>query len=302
MRRTRLRFLGAVAQIAQPEYRGHLVLHEALRLHGLHLPDGGAGREHFDEGESQTLDLVLHGALDHLGGVHDLLVVAQRHALDEDRRFERIQHLADVQRVAFVQRVAAERGRGGLLAERGGGRHLPAGHAVDPVVDEDHRDGFAAIGGVDDLRRADGRQVAIALIADHDALRPAALHGRGHRGGAPVRHLNVAHVEIVVGEDGAADRADQHRAVLDAQFVDGLGQQFVDDAVAAAGAVVRLMLQFALAFEGVVEGLGPLVDHGVGLAMDQLLAAAAGAAGSPERCVPETPAHPRRRARCRRRG
>jgi hypothetical protein len=95
---------------------------------------------------------------------------------------------------------------------------------------------------VDDLRRADRRQVAIALIADHDALRTAALHGRGHRRGAPVRHLHVAHVEIVVTEDRATHRTDEHRALRHAQFVDGLRQQLGNDAVPASGAVVRLML------------------------------------------------------------
>ena len=155
------------------------------------------------------------------------------------------EQLADVQRIAFVRGVAAE-GRGrALLAERRGGRHLPAGHAVDAVVDEDHGDGLAAIGGVDDLGGADGGQVAIALVADHDAVRAAALDRGGDGRGAPVRHLDVADVEVVVGEDRAADRADQHRAVLHAELVDGLGQQLVDDAVAAAGAVVRLVLQFA---------------------------------------------------------
>ena len=211
------RVLGAVAEVGHAERLGHFPFHEALRLHRLHFPDGGAGRKHFHQRESQALHLVLHRPAQHAGRLHDLLVIAQRHALDVDRRFQRRQQLANVHREAIGPLVAAEGRRGGLPAERRGGSHLAAGHAVDTVVNEDHRDGFAAVGGVDDLGGADGRQVAIALVGDHDALRPAAFDRRGHRRRAPVRHLDVAHIEIVVGEYRAAHRADEHRAVLHAQ-------------------------------------------------------------------------------------
>ena len=39
-------------------------------------------------------------------------------------------------------------------------RAFPARHAIDGVVHEEHGNLFAAIGGVHDFRRADGRQVA----------------------------------------------------------------------------------------------------------------------------------------------
>ena len=77
-----------------------------------------------------------------------------------------------------------------------------------------------------------------------------------------MRRLDVADVEVVVGEDGAADRADEDGPVLDCEGVDGLGQQLVDDAVAAAGAVVGLVLELGLALVAVVEALGLLVDDG----------------------------------------
>ena len=116
---------------------------------------------------------------------------------------------------------------------------------------------LAAIGRVQNLRRADGRQISIALVADHDALRPAALHSRGHRRRASMRGRDIAHVEVVIGEDPAAYRADQNRPVLNAQLVDGPGQHLVHLAVAAAGAEVRLMLQLFLALIALVEGLRP---------------------------------------------
>jgi len=50
-----------------------------------------------------------------------------------------------------------------------------------------------------------------------------------------VGDLNVAGIEVVVGEDGAADGADEDATVLNAEFVDGLGDQLVDNAVSAAG-------------------------------------------------------------------
>ena len=50
--------------------------------------------------------------------------------------------------------------------------------------------------------------------------------------------LDVAGVEVVVGEDGAADGGDDDGAVLEVGVGEGLGDELVDDAVAAAGAVV----------------------------------------------------------------
>ena len=103
-------------------------------------------------------------------GLRDLLVVAEADALDVDGSFERCQQFAHVQRIAFVRGVAAE-GRGrALLADAAWWAPLAAGHAVDGVVDEDDGDVFAAIGGMQNLGRADGRQIAIALVADDDAV------------------------------------------------------------------------------------------------------------------------------------
>ena len=65
--------------------------------------------------------------------------------------------------------------------------------------------------------------------------------------------LHVANIEIVIGEDRAADGADEDGSVLQAEVVDGFRDQLVGDAVAAAGTVVRLVLQFGLALVVVVE-------------------------------------------------
>src|SRR5205085_2235013 len=100
--------------------------------------------------------------------------------------------------------------------------------------------------GVDDLGGSDGGEVAVPLIGDHDAVGAAALDGGGDGRGAAVRRLDVTDVEVVVAEDGAADGADEDGPVLDAGGVDSFGEELVDDAVAAAGAVVGLVLQVGL--------------------------------------------------------
>ncbi len=91
----------------------------------------------------------------------------------------------------------------------------------------------------DDLGEADRGEVAVALVADDDRVGVRELVADGDRGGAAVRGLRVADVEVVVEEDGAADRRDGDGPVLDAELVDRLGEVLVREAVPAARAVVR---------------------------------------------------------------
>ena len=58
--------------------------------------------------------------------LRNLLIVAESHSLDVDRRFERGQEFADVQRVAFTGGGAAAGGGRSLLPDEGGGRELAA--------------------------------------------------------------------------------------------------------------------------------------------------------------------------------
>ena len=152
-----------------------------------------------------------------------------------------------MQREAFIHRPPAPGRRGAALADQRGRRHLPAGHAIDRVVDEEDADFFSAIGGVDDFGRADRGQVSIALIGDHNLVGTSALQARRRCRRATVRDLHVAHVEIVVGEDRAADGADQDRPILQAQIFQRLGDELVRHPMAASRAVVSLMFQVALA-------------------------------------------------------
>ncbi len=160
-----------------------------------------------------------------------------------------------MQWIPFIQRIAAERRGGGFGADQSCGRKLAAGHPINRVVNEEDRDILAAIGRVQNLRRTDGRQIAVALIAEHDALGASPLHRRRDSGRAPVRGLHVADVEIIIREHRTSHWTHQDGAVLNAQFVDGLRDQLVRDAVAAAGAVVRSMLQVGFAVEVVIEAV-----------------------------------------------
>ena len=79
-----------------------------------------------------------------------------------------------------------------------------------------------------------------------------------------MRDLHIAHVEIVVGKNGAADRTDENGVVLHSHFLQSFGNQLVRDAVSATRAVVRLLLEVGFAFVEVVEDGGLGVNCGVG--------------------------------------
>ena len=68
-----------------------------------------------------------------------------------------------------------------------------------------------------------------------------------------MRDLHIAHVKIVVREDRTAYRTHEDRPVLQPEVLQRFGNQLVDHAVSAAGAVVRLVLQLRLAIEQVKE-------------------------------------------------
>src|ERR1017187_3510780 len=208
--------LGPIAKHCQRKCLFHNIVDPALRLNGRHLPNRRARRQHFDERESQAANLVLDGALDGAFGLGNLLVISKAHALDIDRRLQGGQQFADMQRIPFCGGAAPARRGGALLSQQSGRRSLSAGHAVDSVVHEDHRDVFAAIGRMQNFRGPDSGQVPVALVANYYALRPAALHRRGYGRRATMSGRYIADVEVVVSENRAADRADENWLGLDA--------------------------------------------------------------------------------------
>jgi hypothetical protein len=72
--------------------------------------------------------------------------------------------------------------------------------------------------------------------------------------------LDVADVEVVVREDGAADGVDEDHPIADAEIVDRLGNVLVDVAMAAPRTVVGDRRIVPLALEDLVEGSGPFTQ------------------------------------------
>ena len=116
---------------------------------------------------------------------------------------------------------------------------MPAGHAVDGVVHEDDGEREAHLRDGDGLGEADGREIAVTLIRDDDGLRVGQLVAERDSGRTAMGGLGVADIEIIKGEHRAAHRAHKDGPLLQAELLDDLGDVAVDDAVAAAGAVMR---------------------------------------------------------------
>ena len=90
----------------------------------------------------------------------------------------------------------AERRRGRAIAGRCGRRHLPAGHAVDPVIEEQDGDVDVAPRGVDEVVAADRGAVAVARDDDHVQVRAGHLDAGGERQRAPVRRVQRVDVDV----------------------------------------------------------------------------------------------------------
>ena len=192
--------------LLHPEWknREHLFLDPLLGLFGGLLQMGRALGQDLHEGEALSFDLQLHRLLDGFLGPHALLRVEQRHALHVDRPVELGDQLGHLHRAPHQTR-AALRARRRLLSHERGGSQLAAGHSVDRVVDENHRERDTQLSRGHDLREADGSEIAVPLVADHDGVGVGDLVPQSHRRGASVSGLRVSDVEVVVEEDRAAD-------------------------------------------------------------------------------------------------
>ena len=174
-----------------------------------------------------------------LGAAYGCHVV---HALPRHvgRAFERGGYFREFEGIAVQLRVAAVGAGHGFHAHERGGGHLPACHAVDGVVHENHRDVFAAVQGVDSLARTDTGDITVALIGEHEAVGPQALAGSGERGGAAVGGFLPVDVDVFVGEHGAAHGTDADGLFFHAHFGNHLCHELVYHAVRAAGAIVHI--------------------------------------------------------------
>ena len=163
------------------------------------------------------------------------------HALarDEGGTVEVRHHLGDLVGIAVQARVTAVGRRRGLHTQQGSRGHLAARHAVNGVVDIDRHDVLAACGRVDRLCRADGRQVAVALVGEDQIAGIEPLHGRSYGQGASVGGLDPVDVDIIVCEYGAAHGRNAYGLFREAHLLDDLGDQFMYRTMTAAGAVVH---------------------------------------------------------------
>ena len=143
------------------------------------------------------------------------------------------QHIGHLERVTVQLRIASFGSRHGLHAKQRRRSHLPAGHAVDRIVDIDDRDVLAAVARVDRLAGSDRGQVAVALVRKDQLRRIQPFDRRSYRRRAPVRRLHPIDIDVVVRQHRAAHRRNADRVVLDLHFVDHFGDQFVDRSVAA---------------------------------------------------------------------
>ena len=184
------------------------------------------------------VDLVAEGPPQHLLGVDRQQRGVDRGPSHKGRRPQRRQHLGHPDGVAGQIDIATEGAGGGDLTGHGRRRHLAAGHAVDGVVDEDHRHLLAAVGAVDDLGHPDGGEIAVSLVGEDHQIGPRPLDPRGHRRRPAVRRLVEIGLEVVVGQHRAPHRRHADGPFADPELIEHLGDEAVDRPVGAAGTVV----------------------------------------------------------------
>ncbi len=130
----------------------------------------GAGRQHFHQRKAQSGLLNPESFSNGFFGLNDMSIIVKRNTLDINCAGQGGHHFADIDRMALCIRITTK-GRGGrYLPDQGGGRHLAGCHAVNGVVGKKHADFFPAGCGVNDFGRADGRQIAVALIGEDDLV------------------------------------------------------------------------------------------------------------------------------------
>src|SRR6266567_82180 len=195
---------------------------------GVHPPVGRAGGERLDEGEPLSFHLVADRFFDLLFRVHEVFRAVHRHPCRKSNPLQLGEEFRHPDGCAVLFLVPAVGGGGGLLPHQGGASHLAAGHAVGGVVDEEHRDVLAPVGGVDDLGGADGSQIAVPLVGKDEAVGTRPLHAGCDSRGTAVGGLNHVYVEIAVEKNGASHGGNTDGAALHAKLVHRLGDQPVD--------------------------------------------------------------------------
>ena len=84
----------------------------------------------------------------------------------------------------------------------------------------------------------DGREVAVALVCEHQSVWVKALQAGSYGRSATVGSFNPVYINIIVGKYGASYRSHANGLVFESHFVDEFGNHAVYHAMRAAGAVV----------------------------------------------------------------
>jgi hypothetical protein len=92
---------------------------------------------------------------------------------------------------------------------------------------------------VDNFTGTDGCKVTVTLIGEYGLSGTAALYAGSNSGGAAMGSLQSVNAEILVSENGAADRANANSGVQHAQLFQHFCYQLLDYTVVAAGAVMQ---------------------------------------------------------------
>ena len=90
------------------------------------------------------------------------------------------------------------------------------------------------------LRHTDGCQITVTLVCKHDVVFGiGAFYTRSHCRCTAVCCLDHIASEIIVRHNGASNGSNTDGLALDAQFVDNLSYQTVNDTVGTAGAIMH---------------------------------------------------------------
>jgi len=177
--------------------------------------------------------------LDSFFGLFDVLGSGQGLPGNIGRRFQSCQHFSYLDRHAGVDGFPSEGGCCRPLVGHRRRRHLAAGHPIYGVVDKNGRKLFTPIGGVHDFAHSDTGQIAVALIGENHQIRSNPLNPGSHGGCPAMGGLLKVKGEIVVHQDGTADRRYAYGAPPDTELVDHLCYQPVCYSMGTTRTVMR---------------------------------------------------------------
>ena len=95
---------------------------------------------------------------------------------------------------------------------------------------------------MDDLSRADGGQISIALVADDDLVRTDPLDAGSSSGRTPVKGERKIDIEKILEHSAAAHISNTNGIFGNAHLIYGFCQQPVDNSVAAARTVCEYFI------------------------------------------------------------